>query len=285
MPGGSGGSGGSGREPGELPGLAQPPAYKEGLGGGPVFPAGPPLSAADKELFDELSDISVYMAGLSAVLAAGLGLAGQGIASFMAAAGAAIWSLDAQLFSDLADDPPQPAFRRIAEFRPRAFAPPGAGDPVLAPLGVAAQRGLFLTVTGRGYLDAAERLLGAQAAHDLDWALAHAGVLDPARWALAVDLATYAAALAAAGGALAGSPYDVALTPGAGGVKAWIETPQAREAVPRQLRRAGLTAEETDATLAYFRTDPGYDGPAGPVSAELTARGIALHALATRLAA
>jgi hypothetical protein len=263
----------------------EPPQYKEGAGGGAAFPVDIGMSADEKAFWGDVALFSGGMAAVSTVLAGVATGAGAAPVAAVWTVAAGVWALDAVLATALADDPPQPAYQRIVEFRPRVCTPPGLGDPALAPLGIAAQRGLFLTVTGRGYLDAVERLQGAQAAQDLNWALVHRGVADQARWGLAVDLATCAAALHAAGGALAGSPHDAALTPGVGGGKAWIETPQAREAATRQLRRAGLTAAETDATLAYFRTDPVYDGPAGPVSAELTARGTALHALATRLAA
>jgi hypothetical protein len=198
---------------------------------------------------------------------------------------AGIWAVDAQAFSDLAEDPPQPDYRRIATFRPRVSAPPGRGDPALDPLAVAAQRGVLLLVSARGSLDAVERLQGAAAAGDRDWALVHKGVAVQARWALAVELATLAAALQGAGRALAGTSHDAPLTPGARGGTAWSEEARLREELPAALRRAGLTPEEADRALAHLRSDPPYRGPASSAAAQLTAGGARLYRLATRLGA
>jgi hypothetical protein len=58
-----------------------------------------------------------------------------------------------------------------------------------------------------------------------------------------------AAAMNAAAGSLKGSPYDVALTPGSGGVLAWFESPGVNELV-RHFKGAGATRDEIDEIAA-----------------------------------
>ena len=283
----SGGSGGTERVPPTMPDFEQPPAVIEGPGGGPAFPVGGGMSAQDKEWWDEVSDTCWYVSEGATVAAGGSVLMGPEAwpAAGVWGVAAGVWGIAAQLASDISEDPPQPAYQRVVEFRQRVCVPPGLSHPVLGSLGIAAQRGLFLAVTARGYLDAIERLQGAQAAQDLDWAIVHKGTAVQARWASAVDLATWAAALLAVGKALAGTRYDFSLPPGARAGTAWLADPRIQAELPDLLRRGGLTAAEVEATLAHFRGDPVYRGPASTVSAQLTAAATRLYGVATRLAA
>jgi hypothetical protein len=260
-------------------------------GGAPAFPVGPvsngQYTAEEKALFDQLSDIAWGISAVATIMAGGtvfLGPAGVTPGGLLTI-GAGIWALDAVLFSELAEDPPQPDYRRVVAFRPRVSAPPGRSDPVLAPLAGAAQRSVFLLVTAQGSLDAVERLQGAAAAGDRDWALVHKGVAIQARWALAVDLATFAAALQSAGRALAGTRHDIALKPGARAGTAWLDAPPVRDEAPAWLRQAGLAPAETDRALAHLRSDPPYRGPATTAGAHLSATGAQVYQLATRLGA
>jgi hypothetical protein len=93
------------------------------------------------------------------------------------------------------------------------------------------------------------------------------------------------AALRAAGKALAGTPHDVALTPGARAGTAWLEEPRVRDAAPGWLRQAGLTAAEAERALAHLRSDPPYRGPATTTGAQLTTTGERVYQLATQLGA
>jgi hypothetical protein len=284
------GGGSSDRVPPGLPELEQPPGYIEGPGGGPAFPVGAgggQYTADEKALFGDLSTAAAGVAAGATIVAGGFAMMGPAFAIAAGAwtAAAGVWALDAVLLGEMAQDPPQPNYRRVVAFPPRTSAPPGGGDPVLGPLAVAAQRSALLLVTARGSLDAVERLQGAAAAGDRDWALTHKGVAVQARWALAVDLATLAAALQAAGRAVAGTPHDVALAPGARAGTAWLETPPVRAGAPGWLRQAGLTPAEVDRALAYLRSDPPYQGSATTTSAHLTATGAQVYDRATQLGA
>ena len=94
------------------------------------------------------------------------------------------------------------------------------------------------------------------------------------------------AALRAAGAALAGTAYDVPLTPVARAGTAWLAEFRVREALPAWLRRAGLTPAEANRAQAHLRSDPAYRGarrsPRAPGS---SATGARIYRLATRCGA
>jgi hypothetical protein len=209
-PSGGPGTGGSG-----LPDLKQPPGQIEGAGGDPALPAGPSVSKEDKDAYDNVSDELNYMA---AGWAGGMVIAGatgvEPAAIMMGLASAGCWWL-AQDFNDLSDDPPQ-AYQHIVSFQRRAIALPGIGHPTpgMAAIGIASQYTFFGGVTVQGALMAAERLAGATAAGDYDWAVTHRGVLLQASGTIPTDLALIAAAHRAAGLAIQGTPLDGELASG-----------------------------------------------------------------------
>jgi hypothetical protein len=225
--------------PEELPDLEEPPVFIEGPDGGPAFPVDA-LSEQDKQT---LHDASLVMAGAGTAAVIGTMVAAAFGGVFAAAgfvlAGFFLYGSGA-ISLVLASDPPQP-FRQIVTFKRRRCRPPGMSDPVLSRVGIVAQQAAFTIVTAKGYLDALERLAGAQQAQDLDWAVTHAGVARECRWTIAVDFATTAAAMNAAAGSLTGPPYDVALTPGSGGVLAWFESPGVENELVRHLKDSGAT--------------------------------------------
>jgi hypothetical protein len=89
----------------------------------------------------------------------------------------------------------------------------------------------------------------------------------------------------AAAGSLTGSPYDVALTPGSGGVLAWFESPGVENELVRHLKDSGATTDEITAVIQWIKSDPTYTGSASTLSAELALSAKALYALAERLIA
>ena len=265
------------------PDLEQPPGVIEGPGGGPAFPTGG-LSAGQKNSADSTADALNYLAAGSAGLAAGGVLLGAS-APFGAVVGilsAISWGF-AQLFSDIAEDPPQP-YTNIVTFQPRLCSPPGITDPILSHLGIASQRGVFALVTAGGLLDALERSAGAQQAGDLNWAITHYGVASQCYQTLVVDVATLAAALNAAAQALSGSEFDLPLKPAAGGVRKWINSPGTRASISAQMHEAGLLDSEIESAIAWWTTDPKYSGPGTTVSGLLLSSAIKLYTCAQRLA-
>jgi hypothetical protein len=271
--------------PGGLPGIdEEPPAIKEGNCGGPIQPvAGGSWSKEDKELFDWASDSTNLLAAAAATGAAGSTLFVQPEAAVPLGVISGVSWFASGILAELVEDPPQP-HKRIVAFRRRRSIPPGMSDPIFSKLGIASQYGLATAVTARGSLDAIERLAGALDANDYNWAVTHNGVAIQTATQLPVDLATYAAALNAAGPALAGSAYDHQLDTGAGGVKAWIDSPGTRRAMTAHLRHAGLLPAEIDAVIAWWQSDPTYTGPPMRIGERLTSTAVELYDYAVRLA-
>ncbi len=277
--GGLGGGLGSGRP------FKQPPAYVVGEGGGVAMPTGPVISHEDKDLTNDASNVfSIYadsfwgvcawstfgepvdaeFQGAVCVIAAGLSLAGD--------------------FLDLiSDDPPQPAYARPVVFKQRISNPPKVTDPALEPLRVCTQQAVFASVTAQGYLDSIERLQGAQLAGDITWALVHRGVADLARQQLILDIANNGSALYAAGNTLKGTKYDIALKPGLGGVKKWINTRGKKALLTAAMQASGFTSAEIKSTIAYLNTDPTYSGPATTLSKLMIENGEKVYAIAIKL--
>lgn len=239
---------------GSIPDLEQPPGFIEGVAGGPAMPGGGGLSSADKEAYDEASDnANYYAAGTAGVaVVAGAFSSGGGTVLF-GLMSAGFWFIS-QVFSDLAEDPPQP-HEHIVTFQRRVSRLPETDDPVFARVGIAIQRAVFGTVTGRGLLQAVERLSSAQQAGDVDWALTHYGVGAQSYQALNVDIASLAAALFAAGKGMSASPLDTRLKPAATGVRTWIESPGMEARMTTALREAGFLDAEIKAVIAWWKTD------------------------------
>jgi hypothetical protein len=262
------------------PDLLEPPAYIEGAGGGPAFPVGS-LSADEKAAYTDLAGIANMTAIVSMSGAIILSTSVLGSAFLFGVAFGAIGV--SMVAITLAEDPPQPNYARPVEFRQRVSNPLPTTDPALEPLRVVIQQNVFATVTARGYLDAIERLQGAQQANDYTWALMQRGVADLARDQLIIDLANNGAALYAAGNALKGNQFDVALEPGMSGVKQWIEDKKNQATLAPQLEASGFTREEMKHAIAYFKSDPVYNGPSSTLSAQLTEFGEKIHATAMTL--
>ncbi|NRF71411.1 hypothetical protein HLB44_30940 [Aquincola sp. S2] len=279
----SNGSGGSGLPgPEGNPDLEQPPAFKEGIGGGPAMPAGG-LSVEQKEGYDEASDGANYLAAGSAAIAvlAGAASSGGGALVFgLISAGS--WWLSQQL-SDIAEDPPRP-HEHLVTFRGRLCRLPATDEPALLASGIVVQRAAFALVTARGLLDSLERLASARLAGDLDWAVTHYGVASQCHQALVVDVATFASALYAAGRAIAGSPYDLPVKAAGGGVRAWIESPGMEARVLKAMHTAGYSHAEFDKVVAWWKTDPRYSGPETTCGRLFMASANALYTSAQRLA-
>jgi hypothetical protein len=142
------------------------------------------------------------------------------------------------------------------------------------------QQGIFASVTARGYLDAIERLQGAQQADDYTWAVVHRAFADLALKQLIFDLANNGAALFAAGNALKGSQFDIALEPGMSGVKQWIEDKDTQDALAPEFEASGFTREEMKKIVESFKSDPTYNGPSSTLSAQLIENGEKIHAIA-----
>jgi hypothetical protein len=286
-PGGSHGDPGGGLDGGlgSGTGIKQPPAYVVGEGGGVAMPSGPVISHEDKDLTNDASNVfSIYtdafwagcawssfgepfdaeVQGTLCGIAAGLNLAGD--------------------FMDLiSDDPPQPAYARPVVFKRRISSPLTVTDPALEPLRVCTQQAVFTSVTAQGFLDSIERLQGAQLAGDITWALVHQGVADLARQQYIVDIANNGSALYAAGNALKGTKYDLALKPGMGGVKKWINTRGKKALLTAATRASGLTPAEITKTIAYLNTDPTYTGPASTLSKLLIENAEKIYDVAIKL--
>jgi hypothetical protein len=188
------------------------------------------------------------------------------------------------ILASIAGEPPRP-FEQIVTFQPRTSRPPETSDPALTRLGIAAQYGVSTLVTGQGYLDALERLSGAQAAGDLNWSITHWGVVQQCRQTLAVDLATTAAALFAAAQSLKTSTFDLSLTGNVGDVRDWIESPGVERTMARHLDEAGLLPMEIQAIFRWWKTNPVYEGSAATISAELEQASRKVYGNAERLIA
>lgn len=156
-------------------------------------------------------------------------------------------------------------------------------DPVMERVGIATQCAVTVGATGQGYLDALERLGGAKDAEDFDWAVSHYGVVLQCQNAIALDLATLAAGMLAAGAAMEGSQSDVQLKPGARGLGAWIRTVGVQDEITEHLKSSGLRPGEVSKIIELWKTDPAYTGEMSKLSAGLTAAAPTLHALAMRL--
>jgi hypothetical protein len=268
----------------KLPDLEKPPAVIEGPGGGPAFPTGGGLSKDEKDAFAEVSDICQSASNFSAVVSIIFFLAGP--EAWLLADGSAIASgvfwIDAQLFSALAADPPRP-YRRIVTIEPRRCPVPKTRDPIVRSLGIATQQQVFTIVTAQCYLDALERLGGAQKARDLSWAVTHYGVVVQCRRTILVNVATSAAALYAVAQSLQGSRYDLTLKKGSGGVRNWINSAGVQRAMAQRLKHAGLTAGEVQAVIKWWKTDPTYQGPTSKLSAQLAQTARKLYRAALRM--
>ncbi len=265
--------------PEELPGLLDAVPI-EGAGGGPAVPGGG-KTAEEKEGYEEASTNANELAigaGVIAILTVETG-GGPVVFGLLASAFAAA----GQLFSNLADDPPQP-HEQIVTFEPRLCRPPGMDDPLLSPSGIAIQRAVFTMATARGLLDALERLGGAQQAGDHNWAVTHYGVASQCYQALVVDLATMSAAVYAAGKAISGSAFDVSLSAGAGGIRELIELPGMEAKISKAMRQAAFSTAELNDALRWWKADHKYSGPATTASALLISGGKKLYASAQKLA-
>jgi hypothetical protein len=265
----------------ELPDLEEPPPFIEGAAGGPAFPHGG-LSEADKQTHKDASKVMFGVGSALVIAGAVFTLVGGAFAAAGLALAGGFLVVNGGILGTFYTDPPQP-FQHIVTFKRRRCRPPGMSDPVLSRVGIIAQQAAFTLVTARGYLDALERLAGAQQAQNLNWAVTHAGVARECRRTIAVDFATTAAAMNAAAGSLPGSAYDVALTPGSGGVLAWFESPGVEEALVRHFKDSGATTDEITAAIQWIKSDPKYTGSAATLSAELALSAKALYALAERL--
>jgi hypothetical protein len=270
----------------ELPDLEQPPAVKEGAGGGPAVPSGGGGGGKSTEDQQTITDAGNTMTGVGgAILVGGAAAAATGVGAGAAPAMGVLGGfvvLLGQLVGFLANDPPQP-HEQIVTFKRRVSPVPASSDPAVTALGIGSQQSVFTLVTTQGYLDALERFAGAQDARDLNWALAHRGVALQCRPAFAVDVATLAAALFAAGQSLKASQYDPALKAGGTAVKDWIDSSGVERRLSADLEKAGATPAETRKTIDLVKANPGYDGSAATLSAELTESSQRLHGFAQRL--
>jgi hypothetical protein len=269
------------------PDLNQPPAIIEGVGGGPAFPvAAPKMGSEEKEAHDELSDMftlgAIGFAGM-ATMSTAIGPEGLGFSVLFGCAAAAS-GLIGWIEGQLAEDPPQPNYARPVVFKQRMSNPASTNDPALEPLRVAIQQGVFGTVTGNGYLDAIERLQGAQQAKDLTWSTRHLGVANLARRQLIVDLANNGAAMYAAANALKGSRYDARLKPGPICAKTWIGTRGVQAALTTELQASGFSTAEINKSIAFFRSNPTYSGPPTLASTHLKETAEKIHAVADKFA-
>jgi hypothetical protein len=268
---------------GSIPDLEQPPGVIEGMGGGPAMPGGGGLSAHDKAAYDDAADnANYYAAGAAGVAVVSGAFSSGGGALVFGLMSAGFWFIS-QVFSDLAEDPPQP-HEHIVTFQRRVCRPPAMNDPVLAPVGIAIQRAVFGMVTGRGLLQAVERLSSAQQAGDVDWALTHYGVGATSYQALNVDIATLAAALHAAGNTMSKSPADGRLKPAATGVRQWIESAGTEAKMTTALRDAGYLDAEIKSVIAWWKTDPKHAGAEQTCSELLLGGATKLYASAQKLA-
>jgi hypothetical protein len=266
-------------------GIKTPPQSKVGEGGGLAMPSGPVIDKSDKDLdhdvstlFDGYTDafwaacawstfgepFDAEFQGAVCGIAAGLNLAGD-------------------VMDLIVDDPPQPAYARPVVFKQRVSNPPKVTDAALEPLRVCTQQAVFASVTAQGFLDPIERLQGAQLAGDVTWALVHQGVADLARQQLIVDIANNGSALYAAGNALKGTRYDLALKPGMGGVKKWINKRGKKALLTAAMQASGFTPAEITKTIAYLNTDPKYTGPASTLSKLMIENAEKIYALAIKL--
>lgn len=266
----------------DIPDIHLDPKYIEGPAGGPAMPTGG-LSEEEKEAYDEASDFWVYYATGTAAVAVVAGAVTEGAGGVIFGLISAGASYLAQYFSDLAEDPPQP-HEQVVTFEPRVSRPPGMDDPVLAPSGIVVQRSVFAGVSAGGLLDAIERQAGAQQAGDLNWAVTHHGVVSQCRRTLVIDVATLAAAMYAAGQAISGTKYDVKLKSGAGGVRAWIQTPGMEATMLEAMNASGFTTDEASRVIAWWKTDPKYYGREITCSRLFIASARRIHAAITRLA-
>ncbi len=244
------------------------------------MPAGG-LSPEEKEAYDEASDnANYYAAGTAGVAVVSTPFSGGGGLVF-GIISAGFWFLS-QVFSDLAEDPPQ-SYEQIITFQPRVCRPPAMTDPILSRVGIATQQAVFTLVTARGLLDALERFAGAQQAGDLNWAVTHYGVASQCYQTLVVDVATLAAALYAAGQAISGSKFDVSLNPSAGGVQEWTESPGMQAKMWKQMHAAGFLNAEIKAVIEWWKTNPKYSGPQTTASQLFLSAGDSLYTFAQRL--
>jgi hypothetical protein len=266
-----------------LPDLKQPPAYVEGEGGGPAFPTGG-TSSDDKQNYDDASDLANAEAAGAAVAAAGVLIAGPEAAPasiFFGVVSGVMWCVSV-VFAELAEDPPQP-YQHIVSIEPRSTCIPQTPNHALARVGIAWQYGVSSLVTARAYLNALERLAGAQQAQDLSWAITHWGVAMQCRQTLVVNLASTAAALYAAAQALKKSAYDYSLAAGGADIRKWIEAPGMEQKMGQQLAEAGLIPTESQAVIEWWKSNPAYSGSAGTLSAEFEGSSQALYSIAERL--
>jgi hypothetical protein len=72
---------------------------------------------------------------------------------------------------------------------------------------------------------------------------------------------------------------------GAGGVRAYVESPGAEMRARKELTDGGLLPDEIDAVVGWWRTDPRYLGEDTTVSRFLIGWSARTYALAERLAA
>lgn len=282
----TGGAPGDGRATSILPDLERPPGRIEGAGGGPAVLPGPALDDKTKAKFRELSlefEQAAIACSLAALEAASLGL--EPLAAALAEL-SVDFEIDSKICGAIADDPPQP-FQEIVRFERRVSSPPGLGDPdpVLAAVAIASQHAFFAGVTAAGVLAAAERLAGAVAAGDHDWAVTHQGVLRQAVARIPVDVALVAAAQRAAGLAVRGTPADVALVPGQKGAGRWISNPANEAALSRHLGQTGFTPGQTAEAIAWMRSDPPYEGQPSTIGDQLVLGADRLYRTAEGLAA
>jgi len=195
--------------------------------------------------------------------------------------GAAV-GLMGEILDHLAGDPPQP-FEQVVTFGPRISRFAKTADPALERLGVVGQYSISAVVTGQGYLDALERLAGAQQAEDLSWAVTHWGVVQQCRDAFAVDLANVAAALFAAAQALKKSTLDLPLDSGGDNLRDWLESPGVERTMARDLTEMGLLPSEVQSTFKLLKSNPVYEGSAPTLSAELEQSSRKIHSCAQKL--
>jgi hypothetical protein len=267
---------------GGLPDLLQPPAFKEGVSGGPAMPTGG-LSASQKAGYAESSENANYYAvGAGAVATVSGAISGGGGALTFGLMSAA-FALAGLYFASLAQDPPKP-HERIVTFKPRLCSPPGMNDPVLSRGGIAIQRAVFTLVSAHGLLDALERWSSAEQAGDLNWAVTHHGVASQCHQTLVVDTATLASATYAAGQALSGTELDLPLEPASGGMREWIESPGMEAKIWKQMHAGGFLTNEITTTIEWWKTDPKYSGPATTFSRLLLEAGNNLYTSAQKLA-
>jgi hypothetical protein len=183
----------------------------------------------------------------------------------------------------IADDPPQPDYAKPVVFKQRVSHPPVVSDRALEPFRVSIQQAVFGAVTAKGFLDAIERLQGAQLAGDTTWGLVHRGVADQAFQQYMVDIANTGAALYAAGNAIKGTNYDIAFRPGMSAVKKWINTRGTKATLAPAMKASGLTASEIKNAFAYANTDPTYKGPASTLSQLLIENAEKIFAIAVAM--